>query len=54
MRAIAAEMGLEMDIHDTLDRFVRCGILSPQTQRSLHTGFSKYEMNPSLYWKSKD
>ncbi|MBT4511930.1 MAG: hypothetical protein HOC20_06960 [Chloroflexi bacterium] len=54
MQAIAAELGLEIDMHDTLDRFVRCGILSPRTQRSLHTGFSKYEMNPSLYWKSRD
>ncbi len=54
MQAIAAELGLEIDMHDTLDRFVRCGILSPRTQRSLHTGFSKYEMNPSLYLNSKD
>lgn len=51
MQAVTNESGIEIDMHDTLDRFVRCGIMSPRTQRSLHTGFSKYEINPSLYWK---
>jgi hypothetical protein len=51
MQAVGSELSLEMDMHDTLDRFVRCGIVSPRTQRSLHTGFSKYEINPCLYWK---
>ena len=51
MQTIGTELKLEIDMHDTLDRFVRCGIISPRTQRSLHTGFSKYELNPCLYWK---
>lgn len=52
MLTIGTELKLEIDMHDTLDRFVRCGIISPRTQRSLHTGFSKYELNPCLYWKT--
>ncbi len=51
MQAICNELDLNIDMHDTLDRFVRCGIMSPRTQRSLHTGISIYEMNPCLYWK---
>jgi len=50
MKAILAESRLELDMHDTLDRFVRCGIMSPITQRSLHTGSPRYEINPCLYW----
>ncbi|NQT73692.1 MAG: hypothetical protein HQ553_13130 [Chloroflexi bacterium] len=51
MQVICNELNLNIDMHDTLDRFVRCGIMSPRTQRSLHTGISIYEMNPCLYWK---
>jgi len=50
MQAISTKLGLEMDMHDALDRCTRCGIMSPLTQRSLHTGFAKYEMNPCLCW----
>ena len=50
--AIKNELGFNMDMHDILDRFVRCGIMSPRTGRSLHTGSAKYEINPCLYWDS--
>jgi len=50
MQAVLADSRLELDMHDTLDRFVRCGIMSPITQRSLHTGSPRYEINPCLYW----
>ncbi|MBM3132758.1 MAG: hypothetical protein FJZ95_06985 [Chloroflexi bacterium] len=52
MQAVAQRLGIELDMHDTIDRFVRCGIISPKTQRSLHSGFAKYEMNPCLSWRS--
>ena len=52
MQTISGELGLEIDMHDALDRFVRCGIMSQCTQKSIHSGFSKYEVNPCLYWKS--
>ncbi len=52
IKAIKNELGFDMDMHDTLDRFVRCGIMSPRTGRSLYTGSAKYEINPCLYWDS--
>lgn len=52
IKAIRNGLGFDMDMHDTLDRFVRCGIMSPLTGRSLHTGSAKYEINPCLYWDS--
>lgn len=52
MQAIAREMSLALDMHDMLDRFVRCGIMSPRPQRSLRSVIPKYEMNPCLYWQS--
>ena len=51
MQMVSTKLELEMDMHDTLDRFVRCGIMSPRTQRTIHTGISWYELNPCLYWK---
>lgn len=50
MKALCADSGLDLDMHDTLDHFVRCGIMSPVTQRSLHSGSPRYEINPCLYW----
>jgi len=52
MQAVRAELGIEMDMHETLDRFVRSGIMSPRTNRSLQTGSAKYELNPCLYWEA--
>lgn len=50
MQTVRAELGMDIDMHETLDRFVRSGIMSPRTHRSLHTGIAKYEINPCLYW----
>lgn len=51
MQALCSRLNIELDMHDALDHCVRCGIMSPRTQRSLHTGLAKYEMNPSLTWR---
>lgn len=52
MQAVCTRLGFELDLHDVLDHGVRCGIMSPRTQRSLHTGLAKYELNPSVTWQS--
>ncbi len=51
-RMQTAALGLDIDMHDTLDRFVRCGIMSACTQGSLRTGLPEYEINRCLYWKT--
>jgi hypothetical protein len=38
------------DLHDIIDTFVICGIMSPCPRKSLMTGLSWYEINPTLYW----
>lgn len=52
LQSVGEQMGLQMDMHDTLDRLVRCGVMSPRTQLSLHTGVSRFEINPCLYWRA--
>ena len=52
MKTVSKELGLDLDMHDTIDRFVRCGIMSACTQRSLRSGLSEYEINRCLYWRS--
>jgi hypothetical protein len=44
------EAAVDNDLHDVMDIFVICGIMSPCPQRSLMTGLSWYEINPTLYW----
>jgi hypothetical protein len=44
------ETAMDGDLHDILDIFVICGIMSPCPQKSLITGLSWYEINPTLYW----
>ena len=44
------EAAVNSDLHDIIDIFVICGILSPCPQRSLMTGLSWYEINSTLYW----
>ena len=44
------EADLDSDLHDIIDIFVICGIMSPCPQKSLLTGLSWYEINPTLYW----
>jgi hypothetical protein len=41
---------VDSDLHDIIDIFVICGIMSPCPQRSLLTGLSWYEINSTLYW----
>ena len=50
IHAVKNELSIEIDMHDTLDRLARCGIISPRTQRSLYTGSAKYEIHPCLLW----
>jgi len=45
---------MDLDMHDMLDRLVRCGVASPATQRSLYTGAAKFEMHPCLYWEGRE
>ena len=52
IQSITATLGLRIDMHDTLDRFVRCGIMSACTQGALRTGMAEYEINRCLYWKA--
>jgi hypothetical protein len=54
MQAVSADLGMDLDMHDMLDRLVRCGIASPSTQRSLYTGAAKFEMHPCLYWEGRE
>jgi hypothetical protein len=44
------ELTVDSDLHDIIDIFVICGIISPCPQRSLMTGLSWYEINSTLYW----
>ena len=44
------ETAIDCDLHDVVDIFVICGIMSPCPQKSLLTGLSWYEINPTLYW----
>jgi hypothetical protein len=53
MRLAASELGLQIDLHEVTDRFVRCGIVSPRTGRSLYAGSSRFEINPCLCWEER-
>lgn len=44
------ETVVDGDLHDIIDIFVICGMISPCPQKSLMTGLSWYEINPTLYW----
>jgi hypothetical protein len=41
---------MDNDLHDIIDLFVIYGIISPCPRKSLMTGLSWYEINPTLYW----
>ena len=45
-----SRMTMDCDLHDIIDVFVICGIISPCPQKSLMTGLSWYEINSALYW----
>jgi hypothetical protein len=51
VRGVSAELGMDVDMHDMLDRLVRCGVASPSTRRSLYSGVAKFELHPCLYWE---
>ncbi|MFO8010078.1 MAG: hypothetical protein R6U89_04600 [Dehalococcoidia bacterium] len=53
MQVLQTDLGIDLDMHDTLDHFVRCGIMSPVTQRSLHAGSPMYELNPCMNWSHR-
>jgi hypothetical protein len=44
------EAAIDCDLHDIIDIFVIFGMMSPCPQKSLITGLSWYEINPTLYW----
>ncbi len=44
------EAAMDGDLHDIIDIFVIYGIMSPCPQKSLMTGLSWFEINPTLYW----
>jgi hypothetical protein len=44
------ETAMDCDLHDVVDIFVICGIMSPCPRKSLMTGLSWYEINSTLYW----
>jgi len=44
------ETAMNRDLHDVIDIFVICSIMSPCPQKSLMTGLSWYEINSTLYW----
>lgn len=50
MRAVAFQLNLKLDLHDTIDDFTRFGIISPPMKASLRSGLALYEINPTLCW----
>lgn len=44
------EVSMDCDLHDFIDVCVIFGIMSPCPRKSLITGLSWYEINPTLYW----
>ena len=44
------EVSMDCDLHDFIDVCVIFGIMSPCPRKSLMTGLSWYEINPTLYW----
>ena len=50
MEIFFKEAAIDCDLHDIIDIFVIFGMMSPCPQKSLITGLSWYEINPTLYW----
>lgn len=50
MQEVVAELNMILDLHQVIDVFARCGIISAPIQASLRSGSAQYEINPSLYW----
>jgi hypothetical protein len=51
MQKVGAELNVILDIHQVIDEFTICGIISAPIQASLFSGSALYEINPSLYWE---
>lgn len=49
--AVANGLGLDIDLHDAVDFFVSCGVLSPCKGVTLASGRSWYEINSCLFWQ---
>ncbi len=48
--ALARELGLELDLHQTVDLLAAQGVLSPCKGLAMSSGISWYELNPCLFW----
>jgi hypothetical protein len=44
---------IALDLHDVIDLFVICGIISSCTRGPMTTGLVWYEINACLYWNLK-
>ena len=47
---LAQNLDLDLDLHETLDRYVLLGIASPYAKADVNTGLVWYEINPCLFW----
>jgi len=47
---LARNLDLDLDVHETLDRYVLLGIASPYAKADVNTGLVWYEINPCLFW----
>ncbi len=53
MGTIMRPLEIVPDLHDVIDLFVICGIISPCTRGPMTTGLAWYEVNACLYWDLK-
>ena len=51
MGTIMRPLEIDLDLHDVIDLFVICGIISPCTRGPMSTGLAWYEVNACLYWE---
>ena len=54
MGAIMRKLEIALDLHDVIDLFVICGMISSCTRGPMSTGLVWYEVNACLYWNSKN
>lgn len=47
---LARNLDLDLDVHETLDRYVLLGMASPYSMADVNTGLVWYEINPCLLW----
>jgi len=51
--SILRPLGISRDLHDVIDLFVICGIISPCSRGPMAAGLAWYEVNTCLYWTTK-